>query len=372
MTATALPHPVVLAPFYGGFTGTGVGSANNFQFNAAGDKLAILFIAQSSTVPDLISFVVSTVTTAGSAGNIEATLENVTTGDPSGAVTNSATGSATISTADNHTISGMAGTATITAGTVYAVVLTAGAGWNRDLEIRLATGINVLVAFPTVKTKESAGSWTRDANNNSGWCFGLADSGGTYMQVAGLLGAYTCSTQSFGSGTNPDERGNRFSLNVPMTCIGARVLWSGGSAPGANDDVKIKLLSSHTSSPVAEKSVTLEGEVYAGELHHDIMFGSGFSCAAGTTYAITMEAMGTDTQAMVRWDWPSNTHLAGVVGTSFYATTRNDLGNCTDDNNSIYGIFPIFSHADDGAGGGGGATASGVVGIQAIGTGVIA
>lgn len=354
MTAAALPHPMTLVPFLGGYPGTGTGSNSTFTFNAAGDKIAILFIAQSSTVPDLVSFYINSVTTAGTNGNIEATLQNVTTGDPSGAVTNSATGTGAISTTGAKTIAGMSGTATIAAGTTYAIMLEAGAGWDRNLAIRLVTGINCAISFPAVKTKDTAGAWTRFTTNNSGWCFGLADSGGTYMQMCGLLGAYDAAVQAYGSGTNPDERGNRFVLDTPMTCIGARVFWSGGSAPGANDDVAVKLLSSHTSSPTTEKTVTLEGEVYGGELYHDIFFGSGFDCAAGTTYAITMEALGTDTQSIVRWDWPSNAHLAGIMGSSFYATTRNNLGNCTDDDNSMYAIFPIFSHVDDGSGAGGG------------------
>jgi hypothetical protein len=80
-------------------------------------------------------------------------------------------------------------------------------------------------------------------------------------------------------------------------------------------------------------------------------FASGVALAANTTYAVTVEATGTDTQAMPRYDWPSNAHLAGVLGTNFYATTRNNLGSCTDDNDSMYAVFPLFSKADDGSGG---------------------
>lgn len=362
MTAAALPGKIVMSMLGGalptGDMGTGVGSAQTFQFNAAGDKVAIIFTAESSTVPDLISFWVNSVTTAGSAGAIEATLENVTTGDPSGAVTNSATGSATISTTGAKTISGMAGTATITAGSQYAVVLTAGAGWNRDLTIRTSIGSSALTSFPLVKTKDTAGAWTVLSTNNLGWNFGLADSGGTYLQMACLNGAYDAAVQAFSSSTNPDERGNRFVLNQPMTLVGVVALFTGGSTPGANDDVKFKLLTSHTSSPTEQRTVTLEGEIQAGNLCHIVMFGSGYDCAASTTYAITMEALGTETQSMIRWDYPTNGALAGILGTSFYATTRNDLGNCTDDTDSIYGIFPIFSKADDGAGGGGGLSAN--------------
>lgn len=343
---------VTLAPYlsFGGI-GTALGSNITMQFNAAGDKVAILFTAEESTVPDLIAFSVVAVTTAGSAGSIDATLENVTTGDPSGAVTNSATGSGTISTTGQHTISGMAGTATISPGTQYAVVLTAGTGWNRDLTIRISVGSSGNQSFPVVKTKDSAGAWTISGATNCGFAFGLADSGGTYINLTGFMGGYLCALQAFGSGTNPDERGNRFVLSRTRTCIGVLSLHTGGSTPGANDDTKFKLLSSHTSSPVTEMTVTLEGEVQGGNCPHIVMFGDSFVCQAGVTYAITMEALGTDTQSVPRWDYLTNAHLGSVLGTSFYATTRNDLGNCTDDSDSVYGIFPIFAEDDDTGGG---------------------
>ena len=91
MTMIALPHPVVLSPFGGaipfGDMTNGTGSAVMFAFNGAGDKVAILFIATSTTPPDLLSFYNSTAGGAGTTGTWDATLENVTAGVPSGAVT---------------------------------------------------------------------------------------------------------------------------------------------------------------------------------------------------------------------------------------------------------------------------------------------
>lgn len=381
MTKILLPAPVIMSPFAGavptGAMGTGVGAASTFSFNGAGDKIAIIFV-NASSVPDLISFAVHAVTTAGSAGNIEVTLENVTNGDPSGAVTNSATGSAAINSTGFKTISGIAGTAVLSDNTEYAIVLTAGSGWDRNLAIRLSSGSSGgNQSFPHIKTKDSVGSWTSSTNTNTGLCFGFADSDGVYFRMLGLMGSYLATVENFSSTTNPDERGNRFTLNAPMTCIGAVVMFTGGSAPGANDDVEIKLLSSHTSSPVEQRTVVLEGEATGGAMAKIISFSSGFDCAAGSTYALTLQALGSETQGMLRWEYPSNAHLAGIMGTSFHATTRNDEGNCTDsgNNNFLYGIFPIFSHVDDGTGGGGGGgseTAHGIVGLQSLESGVIA
>jgi hypothetical protein len=249
----------------------------------------------------------------------------------------------------------MAGTATLTAGTIYAVVLTAGSGWNRNLAIRLAVGsTSGTQSFPVIKTKDSAGAWTFAGGNNAGMCFGLANSSGTYIQQYGFWGAYDAAMQAYSSSTNPDERGNRFSFNAPVRIIGAQVLFTGGSVPGANDDIEVKLLSSHTGTPVEERTVVIEGEMTDGELVHTFLFASSFDASASTVYALTVEALGTETQSLIRWDWPANADLAGILGTSFHATTRNDSGSCTDDDNSLYSVFPIISHIDDATGGGGG------------------
>lgn len=359
----ALPHPVVLSPFGGavpfGDLTTGTGSASTFTFNGAGDKIAILFVATSSTPPDLLSFYISTATTAGTTGTWDATLENVTAGDPSGAVTNSATGTATHTTTGAKTVSGMAGTASLTAGTTYAVVLTAGSGWDRTLVVRISVGLTGATAFPLLKTKDSAGAWTSTFNNATGWNFGFADSGGTYMQIPGLMGAYNTSTPTFSSSTNPDERGNRFSLAIAARIAGVHIMLYPGSDPGTgNDDIKVKLLSSHTATPVEQRTVTLEGEARGGAMAHTVMFASGYDCSASTVYAVTVEALGTETQTPILYTYAANADLAGVLGTSFYATTRNDLGNCTDTTTDLYCVFPIISHVDDGSGGGGGGLAS--------------
>lgn len=362
MTMIALPHPVILSPFSGA-TGFGdisatIGSSSSFVLNAAGDKLAILFVATSTTPPDLIAFHVLAAT-AGTTGVVEATLENVTAGDPSGAVTNSATGSATISTVSTSgapkTISGMSGTASLTVGTVYAVVLTAGSGFDRSLTVRISNGSTSATSFPSVKSKESAGAWASQIDSGTGHCFGLADSGGTYMMFPGQLGAYTTSSTAFSSATNPDERGNRFVLGIAARVCGVHLMSYPGSAPGtANDDIKVKLLSSHTSSPVTERDMTIEGEARNGAHATTVYFASGFDCAANTTYAVTFEALGSETQTTILFTYSSSAERSAVMGPSFYSTTRNDLGNCTDTNTDMYAVFPIISHIDDGAGGGGG------------------
>jgi hypothetical protein len=375
MTATALQAPVILAPYAGavptGAVTTSVGSAVVFTFNAAGDKCAVIFQSPGTTVPDQVSFEVATATVAGTTGDIEATLETISAGEPSGTpITNSATGTATISTTGVKTISGMDGTATVAAGDKIAIVLTAGAGWDRTLTIKMTHGASQGgLGFPYHATQDSGGAWAKVGGQNLGIAWGLASAAGTYINVPGLLGAYTAAFQSFSNATNPDERGNRWVPNVPQTIIGVSIIYNGGASPGANDDYGVALYSGHTGTPSLLASKTFEGEE-PSPAPHICLFDTAVDLSAGTTYAVTFKAMGSDSAQLVRWDFASNAHLGSFLGTDFYATTRDGGAGApstggssfTDDSAKAYAVFPIFSRFDDGAGGVGGGGSQRVIG----------
>lgn len=361
MTLQALPAPIICGPplpvILGSGLTTSIGGQNTYTFDAQDDGLAVIFQAQTTTCPDLVSFVVNAATVAGTAGDINATVQTVSNGTPSGTpVTNSATGTATISTTGVKTISGMAGTATLTVGEFYAVVIQAGAGWNRTLTISTHYGSNTQQGFPYLLTKNGAASWGSLAAGSVGWQMGIADSSGNYMYVPGCAGAMTAALQSFANSTNPDERGNRFVLSAPATCVGLQV-WTAG-LPGANDDFSIALYSDHTTSPVTLASKAIDGDNSAFAAGHTYLFNTPVDLSAGTVYAIAYKADGIETANIPRMDYASNAHLGGFFGTSFYSTTRNNgSGAFTDDNAKVYAIFPILSKIDDatgGAGGGGG------------------
>lgn len=355
-------RPQSLAPVLGaiptGPLSTTIGSESAFTFNAAGDKVALLFQAKTTAVPDLIAFNVASVSVAGTTGNIEATLETVANGDPAGAVTNSATGSSAISTTGNKTISGMAGTASpLTIGTVYAVVLTAGAGWDRTLTIKLCTGTNATLGFPIVKTKDTAGSFTSAGGCNMGYAIALADSGGAWLLIPTAIGPYACALQNFSASTNPDERGNKYVEVEARVMIGVDLIVNAGSTPGANDDYSVRLYSGSTTSPTdVAHSPTMEGEAQSNGMFHRVLFSAPYTTAAGETLRITERAEGSENQSMARWDFTNNGALGAFLGTDFIATTCNDAGSFTDDNDSVYSIFPVY---EAGNGGGGGTTIAG-------------
>lgn len=351
-------------------TGSGLGTHPAIVFNAAGDKAAWIFQAQSTTPPDQVSFHVGTVTTAGTVGVIEATLETVnSTGDPSGTpVTNSATGSQTISTVGYKNISGMSGTASLTVGAMYAVVLSAvsSGGWDRNITITLGLGNSPGLANPYASSKDSAGGWSDSITQSSGYPVGFKTSGGTILRYPGLIGAANISAstpQTFSNSTNPDERGNFFTLPYPAKIIGVCV---GGSAAGGgittNDDGAVSLYSSARTTPNQMTSMAIDGEAQGNGFSHIYYFASPVELSANTEYVIAYKAKGTETYSMMMWEYENNAALDWFLGTSFYSATRdggnpgpdNPGNNFTAGDNKVYAIFPIFSAFDDGAGGGGG------------------
>lgn len=339
---------------------TGIGSAVNLQFNAAGDKAGFVFQADTTAPDDAISFLVATVTTAGSAGDVEATLETVgTDGLPSGTpVTNSATGTQTISTTGVKTITGIAGTAVLTPGTLYSYVLTAGSGWNRDLSIRRTTGTGSGLGLPYSGNKDAAGSWAMTALSSTGINYGLS-TGGVFRYVAGLCGASSAvALQAYSDATNPDERGNRFSFAVPKTLIGAVVgitTGNGATTPGgADDDFTVFAYTGTAGSPSQIASSVILGEQQYGALSKIIMFDTANDLSANTEFRLSVKSTDTGTINLVRWDYASNAHLGAMAGINCYSTTRNGgSGSFTDDDAKVYSIFPLFSKSDNGAGAGG-------------------
>lgn len=380
MTIQASPFIVPMIPACSpavmGGPVTAAGSVVSIIFNGASDKIAMVFQAYSTTPPDSIDWHIGTVTTAGTTGDIEATLETLAAdGTPSGTpVTNSATGTATISTTGYKSISGMAGTASLTVGTQYALVLTAGTGWDRSITMAYSIGINAALSMPYALTKDSAGAWSAKlVGTNWGFLWGCRDSGGTRMYIPGLAGPMsTASTfQSFSNATNPDERGNRFSLPFPATLVGVWLAYTGGSTPGANDNFSVSAYSDIAGAVTQLATQPIDGDAQGGSAPHLVLFPSAVSLSANTVYGIAFKATGSDSAQVFRWDYNANDDLACFMGINFYSITRDGGsgaptggGNTfTSDSAKVYAVFPVFAGFDDGAGGGGGLAANPIRGF---------
>lgn len=368
MTLQALPAPIVwVPPSLGGLVGitTGVGSAAGLAMNGAADKVAFVFQALTSTCPDVVSFYVSAFTTGGT---IDCTIETIdTSGFPSGTpVTNSGTATRVVAATGVQTSgTGIAGTASLTPGALYALVLTATTGFAGNFTIAHSVGTTGLGGLPYALTKDSAGAWTKTTGSTAGFLCGVKDNGGTVMHLSGLIGACVPAYQGFSNATNPDERGNRFVLPFAAEIGGCFVVQNGGTAPAAADAHTVKLLSnvSNGSTPTEEKTLVMAGYDQAASAGKVYRFATPFTASAGVAYGLTVKADSTDTMSMIRWDFPANADLAAFMGIDFHEINRNNAGTVTmtsTEQARVYGVFPLITKLDDGAGGGGG----GVIGSR--------
>jgi len=357
MTLAAIVAPMAWRPLIpGGYAiSTSLGSDVTFTFNGAGDKMAVVFQAPSTTPPDQVKFRCQAYT---STGTIDATLETVdaTTGFPSGTpVTNSGTGSVSVASTGTKTCTGLAGTASLTAGTQYAVVLTATGGFAGNFNVLRTTGINGGIGSPYSLTKDSAGAWTKAYTTNAGFAFGLMTSGGVSINVPGLAGAYTAAYTAWTDATNPDERGNRFSFPGPVTCYGAEVHMSLGSVPADAQSGVLSLYSTHTGTPSQIASFTIDGDMQDTGPVRFLRFSTPVDLAANTVYALVLKATAAGNLTVIQHTYASAAELGCYLDDNFYSTTRNNSsGAFTDGNTTVYAVYPIVSKIDDGASAGGG------------------
>lgn len=357
MTLQAVNSPIPWAPFFpGGYVfSSSLGSDSTFTFNAAADKLAIVFQASSSTPPDQVKFRVTSYT---STGTIDATIETIdaTTGFPSGTpVTNTATGSVSVSSTGTKTCTGMAGTGTLTVGAQYAIVLAATGGFAGNFNVLRTSGINGQVGSPYSLTKDSAGAWTKISTTNTGYAFGLFTAGGASINVPGLSGAFTAALTAFSDSTNPDERGNRFQLPFPQTCYGALIYASLGSTPADANSFSLSLYSSHTSgSPTQLATQAFDGDIMEIGSARILRFSAGVNLSSNTVYGLAVKATSSGNINLLRHSYASAAELGCYLDDNFYSTARNNSsGAFTDTNTEVYAVYPLLSAFDDATGSGG-------------------
>lgn len=369
MALQTLPSPIVwFPPSIGGLVGitTGAGSFSGLAINGANDKVAFVFQALSSVCPDALLFYVSAYT---SGGTIDCTIETIdTSGFPSGTlVTGSGTATRSVTaTGVQESGTGMAGTASLTPGERYALVLTAATGFAGTFTIAHSVGTTGLGGLPYALTKDSAGAWAKASGSTTGYLLSAKDNSGAVMYLSGFVGACAPGYVGFSNATNPDERGNRFVLPFPAEIGGCLVIQNGGSAPAAADAHTVKLLSnvSNGSTPVEERALVMAGYDQTSSAGKVYRFDSPFTVSANVAYGLTIKADSTDSMSLMRWDFPANANLASFLGIDFHEINRNNAGTVTmtsTEQARVYGVFPLITALDDGAGGGGG---GGVIGSR--------
>lgn len=348
-----VPH-IPRWPYIGANLSSGVGSDQLMTFNGAGDKVAFLFQATSTTPPDKAQFCVHSYTSGGS---VDVTLEPLSSNAPTGTpVSGTGTGSVTVSGTGLQTATGLAGSGSLSVGIYYAVVFTAASGFAGNFTVRMTVGTLSGLTMASAMSKDAAGAWSGDVGGGPGVCCGLFLSGDVPLVQQNLAGAYTgVGFQTFGDATNPDERGMLWKYPLAIRVAGAVPLVGYGSGYDANEDWRAGIYLDPLGSP------SRQGQAYGGSVGNRssgnskwVLWEEGaIEIPANTEFGIAVKGVGTASIVMPRWTFGDALSMKPLVGTNGARsiTRNNDSGAFTGDDTMAYGAVPVIVAVEDGAAG---------------------
>lgn len=235
-------------------------------------------------------------------------------------------GVSTITASTLNTVSMSTGSKTIAHGDLVAVVLNMTARAGAD---SIQTTGNVgpspsgLNARPGM-TQFKSSSWT--ANGGVPNVFLVADDGtlGVFNSTTPIT---TASSESYGSSTNPNERG--FIFQLPWDCKIDSIFTTLSNVSGNASDATIAIYSDPTGTPavVSGTSVTILGENYdrtGSNLFLEVLLASEVSLTANTDYCLAVKATGSTSVSLANYTL-QDTNLRKFItgGTTLKKATRN-------------------------------------------------
>lgn len=258
--------------------------------------------------------------TAATADTFDVRVETVdaTTGDPSGTLWGTNT-NATV----NVNAAGTVFTATLTAdaavtiGDIFAITWVPTAG---SVSVSFCMFNDVLSGFPYTDLYGGA-SWTKAT---SAPVVGIEYSDGTYHAMPGTFPFSALNTNTYNSGSTPDERGLKFQLPCPCTVSG---FWVDMDNDG---DLTVKLYDSDGSTVLQSLAIDKDLRAntnYSVQLYR---FAATQALLANTYYRLTL-VPGASNVTSADFDVPSAAALDQIGGgQNFHHTQRTDAGAWTD------------------------------------------
>lgn len=316
-----------------------------FLIDASAEKVATVFSAPVSCTVDRVLFRTGAVTTSDT---IRASLQNVslTDGNPTGTVNGTAGTISTLSANTFYEVTGLS--SAITRGTYYAIVLDFNAFSAGSLEIAGNSQPGAMQGVPYVA--HFTASWAKI--NNTLPAMGLRCATGAYHYI-GAPASPLPATVTLQSTTTPDEVGNEFTPDHDMV-IGGFYIWC-----ECDGDADIVLYQGSADAAGSNTAITtpirLDSNVRAqtGTGWYQVFLDAPETLAAGTTYKLTIEALGASNVIVREMAVSVSAQLAQLPGgTAMYKTSRADDSTFTDvTTTQIYGFGLILAELDDGAGG---------------------
>jgi hypothetical protein len=295
---------------------SGTSAFNSVLLDAAGEAQALICQVPKTGTIDRIAFRTGAITTGGT---LTCTIEGVsaTTGDPDGTPIGS--GTVAIADSDDNTWKEctLGTTASVTRGTLMAVVLTAPLGFNGNL-----TNLNTIAdwiqgwQFP-YESAFQAGAWTKSANAVP---LAVRYSDETYPPLNTFPVSALAAT-TFNSGSTPDERGLKFTLPFParLSAVLLNGIYAGGATITVYDSDGTTVLT----------SLVIDPEQMGGALAGPARFLLPATCSLSkdVAYRVTLLPSSVTDNTLVNLTCASAALLDALDGgQAFHLTTRTNGG----------------------------------------------
>lgn len=335
----------------------GPGNGTSEQINAAGEQVFTAFqIPKDGNIDKLLFWC----TAVGTADDVEVSIQTLgDDGKPTGTNYKSG-GTQTITPGANlNTVTFTTTYDSVVRGDRVGAVIDIPAGSTADISIRTFNGASAdSFGHPGSFRDLNVGSWT-----STGTIVGMAfeyDDGSYEDTGTAPLDNFT--SNSYLSGSSPDERGILFQIPFPARLVKAMIYYRPfGSA--LNPYIDINVYKGTTLQGSALSLTSNFGTIIAGGFYK-VTFPDAHSVAANEDWRVTVEAKeNVQGVQLFRFDpYSAGTADAWGLPATFHSTTRTNGGSFTDTSDEVPCIALGFDGFDDGAGGGGGGARNPIVG----------
>jgi hypothetical protein len=334
-----------------------------FTLDAATEKMSFVFIVPPAGGNLTVTDVAFLITGYSGTGNLDVRVETVgTDGNPSGTLAGTNTNLVMSISSDGVKTATLTASASLTAGTAYAVVFAYSSGTYGIAAPRADSGDrNALIGGHMAYVRfYVSGAWSASTVwMNTAPCFALKLSGGTYANLPGVNGVSTMNRTTFNNTTTVRKRGAAFVPRFPGTVCGWS-LWGGGFA---STDFTVELRSTAGSLLATYSADKDYGNYYSSaNVNYNNFtrgyFAATYDVAAGTTYDLLLVPGSATNMAlnvasiMVTGETNSINLFNG--GADCIQVEIDDASARTTDNTKRPMMSLLFSKLDDGAGAGGG------------------
>ena len=261
------------------------GSVTNVPLDANGDRIACVYRVPyfpSVTQFDRFAFLVASIT--GTAPTYDFRLETVVDGLPSGTLFGTNTHKTFQPTATGYQTQSLIAAATVSPGDLIAAVIqrdsgTADGSNFASFAHRLSSAARADHIGPA--NDLSVGTWT--ANSITNGCFGPMFTDGCLLDDCAIIST-VAATNTFNTGSTPDERGIRFTAYANWRCHGARMFI--GLANSATATIK---LYDSSNTLLASAQLVRNGVIGTGAQYTEVFWAAGpVDLAVGSDYRLTV------------------------------------------------------------------------------------